>query len=161
MANMLDIKFIRQNQNIVREAIKNKNIDLDLDKLLAADERRRHLLVESESMKAEQNRRSKGPQSPVDLEELKALKEKIKLIENELSCIEEEFEQLMYMVPNIPSEDTPIGKDESENKVLRNWGKIKELGFKPKEHWELGQELDVIDIERGAKGLGCKVVYRK
>ena len=82
---MLDIKFIRQNQNIVREATKNKNIDLDLDKLLAADERRRHLLVESESMKAEQNRRSKGPQSPVDLEELKALKEKIKLIENELS----------------------------------------------------------------------------
>ena len=158
---MLDIKLIRQNQNIVREAIKNKNIDLDLDKLLATDERRRHLLVESESLKAEQNRRSKGPQSPVDLEELKALKEKIKLIVNELSCIEEEFNGLMAMVPNIPSEDTPIGKDESENKVLRNWGKIKELDFKPKEHWELGQELDVIDIERAAKVSGSRFAYRK
>ena len=81
---MLDIKFIRQNQDKVREAIKNKNVDLDLDKLLATDERRRHLLSESESLKAEQNKRSKGPQSPVDLEELKALKEKIKLIESEL-----------------------------------------------------------------------------
>ena len=158
---MLDIKFIRQNQNIVREAIKNKNIDLDLDKLLAADERRRHLLVESESLKAEQNRRSKGPQSPVDLEELKALKEKIKLIVDELSCIDEEFNGLMAMVPNIPSEDTPVGKDESENKVLRNWGKIKELDFKPKEHWELGQELDVIDIERAAKVSGSRFAYRK
>src|SRR3989344_5275778 len=98
---MLDIKFIRQNTNIVREAIKNKNIDLDLDKLLAADERRRHLLVESESMKAEQNRRSKGPQSPLDLEELKALKEKIKLVVDELSCVEEEFERLMMLVPTI------------------------------------------------------------
>ncbi len=65
---MLDIKFIRQNPDIVREAVKNKKANLDVDKLLAADERRRHLLGESESFKAEQNKRSKGPQSPVDLE---------------------------------------------------------------------------------------------
>lgn len=158
---MLDIKFIRNNPEIVRKAIQNKNIDLDLDKLLAADERRRHLMDESESMKAEQNKRSKGPQSPKDLEELKALKEKIRIIVDELSCVEEEFNGLMAMVPNIPSEDTPVGKDESENKVLRNWGKIKELDFKPKEHWELGQELDVIDIERAAKVSGSRFAYRK
>src|SRR3989338_1041534 len=91
---MLDIKFIRQNQGKVREAVKNKRSSLDLDKLLASDERRRHLLSESESLKAEQNKRSKGPQSPVDLEELKALKEKIKLIESELACVEEDFEKL-------------------------------------------------------------------
>ena len=64
---MLDIKFIRNNQDKVREAIKNKKTDLDLDKLLATDERRRHLLSEAETLKAEQNKRSKGPQSPVDL----------------------------------------------------------------------------------------------
>src|SRR3989338_2685030 len=135
---MLDIKFIRNNQEKVREAIKNKKANLDLDKLLATDERRRHLLNESESLKAEQNKRSKGPQSPVDLEQLKALKEKIKLIESELKCVEEDYKKLMMMVPNIPTEDTPIGKDESENKVLRNWGEIKEFDFKPKEHWEIG-----------------------
>jgi len=158
---MLDIKFIRNNQEKVREAIKNKKVDLDLDKLLATDERRRHLLSESESLKAEQNKRSKGPQSPVDLEDLKALKEKIKLIENELKSVEEEYERLMMMVPNIPTEDTPVGKDESGNKVLRQWGKIKDFDFKPKEHWELGQELDLIDSERAAKVSGARFAYLK
>src|SRR3989344_4051977 len=142
---MFDIKFIRNNQDKVREAIKNKKVDLDLDKLLATDERRRHLLSESELLKAKQNKRSKGPQSPVDLEELKALKEKIKLIENELVCVEEDFQKLMLQVPNIPSEDTPVGPDESGNKILRQWGKIKNFDFKPKEHWELGQQLNILD----------------
>src|SRR3989344_6926751 len=158
---MLDIKFIRQNQEKVRDAIKNKNVDLDLNKLIAIDERRRHLLGESESLKAEQNKRSKGPQSPVDLEELKALKEKIKLIENELKLVQEEYECLMMVVPNIPTEDTPAGKDESGNKVLRKWGKIREFDFKPKEHWELGQELDLIDSERAAKVSGARFAYLK
>lgn len=158
---MLDIKFIRQNPDKVRGAIKNKNVDLDLDKLLVADERRRHLLGEAESGKAEQNRRSKGPQSPVDLEELKALKEKIKMIENELKSVEEEFERLMMLVPNIPSEDTPVGKDESGNKVLRQWGKPRQFDFKPKEHWELGEALDLIDNERAAQVSGARFTYLK
>src|SRR3989344_7056771 len=119
---MLDIKFIRQNQDKVREAIKNKKAGLDLDKLLVSDERRRHLLSEAETLKAEQNNRSKGPQSPVDLEELKALKEKIKLIEGEFKSVDEEYEKLMVRIPNIPSEDTPVGSDESWNKVLKKWG---------------------------------------
>src|SRR3989344_5281190 len=159
--NMLDIKFIRNNQEKVREAIKNKNVDLDLDKLLAADERRRHLLSESEALKAEQNKRSKGPQSPVDLEELKALKEKKKLVENELACVEEDFGKLMSQVPNIPSEDTPVGPDESGNKILGQWGKIKNFDFKPKEHWELGESLDLIDSERAAKVSGARFTYLK
>ncbi|MEK7121673.1 MAG: serine--tRNA ligase, partial [Patescibacteria group bacterium] len=158
---MLDIKFIRQNTEKVREAIKNKKVDLDLDKLLATDERRRHLLNESELLKAEQNKRSKGPQSPVDLEELKAIKEKIKVMQNELACVEEDFEKLMLQVPNIPTEDTPVGKDELGNKVLRKWGKIREFDFKPKEHWELGQELDLVDSERAAKVSGARFAYLK
>ena len=158
---MLDIKFIRNNQEKVREAIKNKKSNLDLDKLLATDERRRHLLSESESLKAEQNKRSKGPQSPVDLEELKALKEKKKLIENELACVEEDFDKLMSQVPNIPSEDTPVGPDESGNKILRQWGKIKNFDFKPKEHWELGEALDLIDNERASKVSGARFTYLK
>ncbi len=158
---MLDIKFIRQHQEKVREAIKNKNVDLDLDKLLAIDARRRELVESSEALRAEQNRRSKGPQSPVDLEELKALKEKIKLIDNELKSVEEEFERLMMIVPNIPSEDTPVGTDESGNKVLRQWGKIRSFDFKPKEHWELGESLNLIDNERAAKVSGARFTYLK
>lgn len=156
---MLDIKFIRNNPEVVRRAIQNKNINLDLDKLLAIDARRRELIESSEALKAEQNRKSKGPQ--FNMEELKVLKEKFKVMEHELACVEEEFWQPMLQVPNIPTDDTPVGKDESDNKVLRQWGKMPEFGFKPKEHWELGQELDVLDVERAAKVSGARFIYRK
>lgn len=156
---MLDIKFIRNNPDVVRNAIKNKNVDLDLDKLLALDARRRELIESSESLKAEQNRKSKGQQ--FNIEELKTLKEKFKVMEHELFCVEEEFIQLMLQAPNIPTDDTPIGPDESYNKVLRQWGNLPQFDFKPKEHWELGQELDVIDIERAAKVSGARFAYRK
>ena len=181
---MLDIKFIRNNPEVVRKAIQNKNINLDLDKLLAIDARRRELMESSETLKAEQNRKSnigkgllpggdsaeggdirkrsgiyKSPQ--FDIEELKTLKEKFKVMEHELTCVEEEFNQLMMQAPNIPSDDTPIGSDESGNKILRQWGEIPKFRFKPKEHWELGQELDVIDVERAAKVSGARFAYRK
>ena len=156
---MLDIKFIRNNSEVVRKAIQNKNIDLDLDKLLALDARRRELIESSETLKAEQNRKSKGPQ--FDVEDLKALKEKFKVMEHELTCVEEEFSQMMLQVPSIPSDDTPIGPDESGNKILRQWGEVPKFDFNPKEHWELGQELDVIDMERAAKVSGARFAYRK
>ena len=156
---MLDIKFIRQNQEVVRKAIQNKNVDLDLDKLLALDIRRRELIESSEALKAEQNRKSKGPQ--FNVEELKSLKEKFKVMEHELICVGEEFGQLMLRVPNIPSDDTPIGPDEFGNKVLRQWGKLPQLDFKPKEHWELGEKLDLIDNERAAKVSGARFTYLK
>src|SRR3989344_3716640 len=157
---MLDIKFIRQNSDLVREAIKNKKVSFDLDKLLAADERRRHLLSEAETLKAEQNKRSKGPQSPVDLEELKALKEKIKLIEGELKCVEEDYDKLMLQVPTIPSKDTPIGQDENGNvEVFRT--KIPEFKFKPRDHVELAKALDIIDFDRGVKVSGFRGYYLK
>jgi len=158
---MLDIKFIRENSEIVRKAIQNKNINLDLDKLLSADERRRHIMQEMEQSRAEQNKRSKGPQSLENIEELRDMKEKIKLLEKEFEIVNQEFNGLMLQVPNIPSDDTPIGKDESENKILYKVGKIPSFDFKPKEHWELGQELDVIDLERAAKVSGARFAYRK
>lgn len=158
---MLDIKFIRQNQEKVREALKNKKSDLDLDKLLASDERRRHLLGESETLKAEQNKRSKGPQSPVDLEELKALKEKIKLIEGELKCVEDDYEKLMMMVPNIPTDDTPIGNGEAENVVSKKVGEPRQFDFPVKDHWQIGQDKDLIDKERAAKISGSRFAYIK
>jgi len=158
---MLDIHFIRENSEIVRKAIQNKNIDLDLDKLLAADERRRHVIQEMELSRAEQNKKSKGPQSPEELEKLRGMKEKIKLLEKEFGIVEDEFNSLMLQIPNIPSDDTPIGKDESENRILYKVGELPKFSFKPKEHWELGQELDVIDMERAAKVSGARFTYRK
>ena len=134
---MLDIKFIRQNPEVVRKAIQNKNSSLDLDKLLAADERRRHVLQEYEQLKAEQNKGSKGPQSPERIDELRAIKEKIKLLEKELEVVEVEFSELMLLVPNIPTDDTPVGKSEAENKVVKEVGKIPKFDFQPQNHWEI------------------------
>src|SRR3989338_7985501 len=158
---MLDIHFIRENSELVRKAIQNKNIDLDLDKLLAAEERRKHVIQEMELSRAEQNKKSKGPQSPEELEKLRGMKEKIKLLEKEFGIVEDEFNSLMLQIPNIPSDDTPIGKDESENRILYKVGELPQFDFKPKEHWELGQELDVIDMERAAKVSGARFAYRK
>src|SRR3989344_5980984 len=158
---MLDIKFIGENKEIVREAIKNKKANVDVDELLELDKKRREIIEASESLKAEQNRRSKGPQSPEGIEELKKLKENFKEAEKNLIETDSKFHELMLKVPNIPSEDTPIGQDESANKVIRQIGKIPEFSFKPKEHWELGQELDILDSERAAKVSGARFVYMK
>ncbi len=160
-STMLDIKFIRNNPDIVKKAIKNKKVDLDLDELISVDEERRKILGEVEALKAEQNQRSKGPQLPADIEGLKELKNKIKKLDDELATVEKKFETLMEAVPNIPTEDTPVGSDESGNKVLRQWGDPKKFSFKPKEHWKIGEELDLIDNESASRVSGARFTYLK
>ncbi len=159
---MLDIKFIRDNPELIKEAVRKKRVNFDVEKLLAVDERRRHVLGELEAKRAKQNSGSRGgPKSPVELEELKKNKEEIKILEEEMRHGEEDFEKLMMQVPNIPSDDTPEGPDASGNKVLRQVGKLPQFDFKPKEHWELGQTLGVIDIENAAKVSGTRFAYLK
>ena len=158
---MLDIKFIKQNPEIIREAVRKKGIDFDVDKLLAVDERRRHLILEAETLKAEQNKRSKGPQSPVDLEELKVMKEKIKVIQDELSCIEDDYNNMMLLVPNVPDPSVPEGKTDADNKEIRTWGKIPKFKFPIKDYTQLMQDLDLVDVERGAKVSGFRGYFLK
>ncbi len=159
---MLDIKFIRENSELVKEAARKKGVNVDVDALLAVDERRRHILKELEEKRAKQNTASRGgPKAPTELEELKKLKEEIKVLEEEIKHVEAEFEALMLKIPNVPSEDTPVGKSERENKILREVGKPTAFDFKLKEHWELGLDLDVIDIERASKVSGARFAYLK
>lgn len=159
---MLDIKFIRQNPELVKEAARKKGVKVDINQLLAVDERRRHILRELEQKRAEQNKGSTGgPKSPAEIEKLKKLKEEIKLLEEELGHVEKDFEEILSKVPNIPSDDTPVGHDESGNKVVREWGKIPVFDFKPKEHWQLGQELGILDIEHAGIISGTRFSYLK
>lgn len=158
---MLDIKFIRQNPDVVKDAVKKKRLDFDVDKLLAVDERRRHVMQEFEQLKAEQNKKSKDKLKSAQIEELKLVKERIKVLKDELDLVEKEFNELLLKVPNIPSADTPLGSDENSNKVLRQIGKQPKFEFQPKEHWELGQRLDIIDTERAAKVSGARFAYMK
>ncbi len=158
---MLDIKFIQKNKEVVKEAVKNKKAKVDIDELLEVDKKRRETIEASEVLKAEQNSKSKGPQSSENIEGLKQLKSKFKELESSLTEIESKFNELMLKVPNIPSEDTPVGPDESANKVIRQVGKIPQFSFKPKEHWELGHDLDILDTERAVKVSGARFVYMK
>lgn len=162
---MLDIKFIRENKEKVKEAAKNKNIKVDIDELLKLDEERRGLKKKIDDSRTERNKLAKNVKTSrpdeKTLAEGKKLKEQIAGLEKEYNEIEEKYNKLIFAVPNVYSDDTPIGPDESGNKVIKQVGKIPNFKFKPKEHWQLGEELDVIDMARGVKVSGTRFGYLK
>ncbi|OHB16981.1 MAG: serine--tRNA ligase [Parcubacteria group bacterium RIFCSPLOWO2_01_FULL_40_65] len=159
---MLDIKLIRRNPELIKEGLKKRNFDIGLvDKVLELDERRRHVLKELENERAEINKKSKGMPSPAEIENLKKVKEKIKILENELGLIEKDFNAAMYYLPNLPLPDVPVGKNEKDNKVLYEVGKKPKFNFEPKKHYEIGESLDIIDTQRAAKVSGSRFGYLK
>jgi len=153
---MLDIKFIRENTAQVKEACDKKQVKVDIDRLLELDKKRRELLQEIEALKSKKNKLGKD-----DIKEAKKLKSGIKEIEPKLDKTEKEFEELMRMVPNIFSKDTPIGKDESDNKVIRQVGEKPKFDFQPKDYLEIAEKLDIIDVKRAAKVSGTRFGYLK
>ena len=152
---MLDIKFIRNNPEKVRDACKKRGVDLDVEKIVSLDAKKRELLQEIESMKAEQNKLGKE-----DIAKAQALKADIKTKEPLLKEVDEELQKLLLLLPNIPQEDVPTGNEEA-NVVLRQEGKLPKFSFEPKEHLALGEALDVIDVERAAKVSGSRFAYIK
>ena len=153
---MIDIKLLRENPDKVKRGIKNKEVDIDIDRILKLDKKRRELIQQIENLKAEKNKLIAK-----DIEKGREIKEKIKNLEPELKEIEKEFSNLMLQVPNLPLDDVPIGKDESENKVIREFGKKPKFGFKPKDYMELAEKLDIIDVKRAAKVSGTRFDYLK
>ncbi|MDP3997505.1 MAG: serine--tRNA ligase [bacterium] len=162
---MLDIEYIRENTEKVKEACRNKNLAVDVDRLLVLDKQRRKFRFALDEVARKRNelaRQAKGDKPDQQIiEEGKKLKEKAKSAEDKLKEAEQEYNNLMLALPNIPTDDTPVGKDESANEVIRSVGDKPQFDFEPKEHWELGQDLDVIDLERAAKVTGARFVYLK
>lgn len=165
---MLDIKFIRENTEKVKEAIRNKKVDLNLDALLDLDKRRVEMMQEIEGLQSLKNdineliQKAKTDEERKEIiERGKEIKLKLEKIEPELKKTKEEFEELMLKVPNVPSDDTPVGIDESENKILRTVGDVPSFDFKAKEHWVLGEELGVIDTEKATQVSGARFAYLK
>lgn len=162
---MLDIKFIRQNPDIVKKAAKDKNVTVDVDKLLALDERKRHLQGELDQANSFRNaiaQASEGNKpAPDQIAEGKKYKEQASELEKEVFIVEQELKELLYAVPNIPTEDTPVGPDETHNKIIKEWGEKQEFSFKPKPHWELGESLDILDNKRAVKVSGARFSYFK
>ena len=158
---MLDINFIRQNPDKVKEGCRKKQVKVDIDRLLELDKKRRELLKELEDLRAEQNKISKEAINKEQIEKAKELKEEIRKIEPELKKIEKEFNDLMLQVPNLPQEHVPEGKDERENVVLRKVGEKPRFGFQPKDYLEIAENLGLIDIKRASKVSGSRFGYLK
>jgi seryl-tRNA synthetase len=159
---MLDIKFIRENPDKVKEGIKKKQAKVDIDRLLELDKKRRELLQEIEGLKAEQNKISEqGKGSQEQREKAKEIKWKIKDLEPVLDKVKEEFDKLMRQIPNLPLDDVPVGEGEKDNKVLREEGEKPKFDFKLKDYLEIAEKLDIIDVKRAAKASGSRFGYLK
>lgn len=165
---MLDIKFIRENKEIVQEGAKKKFVDVDIEKLIALDSERLKQLKEVEDLRSEVNRVSNDVATEKDsvkrmqlIDEMRGVKEDIKQKEEKLKAIMEEWQKMMLQVPNVTSPDVPVGSDESGNVVIRSWGDKPTFDFKPKEHYEIGEKLDIIDNQTAAEVSGARFTYLK
>ncbi|MDP8230453.1 MAG: serine--tRNA ligase [Candidatus Gorgyraea atricola] len=151
---MLDIKFIRENPDIVKKAIKNRGLKIDIKELLDLDAERRKILAEVEVLKSDKNKVSKGGKpSPDVIANMKAISQKVADLDGKVGQISQKISTLMLNIPNIPHKSIPVGRPEA-NKVVRKWGNIPKFDFKPKSHIELGQNLDILDFPRSAKISG-------
>ncbi len=165
---MLDIKFIRQNPEKVKIACKNKEVKVDINRLLEVDKKRRDALMALEDMLAQKNKASKQiPRVKNEKERQKIILEMKELDRNSdrlnknLKETEKEFVDLMYQIPNLPLDDVPVGKDEKDNVVLKEVGERLKFDFKAKDHLEIGEKLDIIDIKRAAKTSGSGFGFLK
>ena len=160
---MLDIKFIRENKDLVKSAAKKKHIEIDIDRLIEVDDERRKKIAVYEEKKAEQNKVSDEIAQITDSKEgehqiskMKMLKEALATYEAELKDTMKEWQHLMVRVPNIPDMSVPEGETEADNKELRTWGDKPEFSFEPKSHMKLMGNLNMVDFERGTKIAGFR-----
>lgn len=162
---MLDIAYIRENSEKVKQGIVNKNLNPEIvDKVLNSDTKRRDLIGQIEVIRAERNKLNdelKSVRTPELMAKSGQLKEKLQTLEPELRQVEDEYTTLMLQVPGVPLDEVPVGKDSTGNEVIRTWGEVPQYNFSPKTHIELGESLDLIDIERGSKVAGFRGYYLK
>lgn len=166
---MLDMKFVRDNPELVIEAVKKRNGSLDLGEFLALDRQRRELTQQVEALKKERNNASQaigrlkkaGQDASQQQQEVRAIGDKIAADDRALKEIEQRLRDILLLIPNIPAADTPLGSDDSANPVIRTWSEPTKFPFTPKPHWEIGEGLGILDFERGVKVSGARYVFYK
>ena len=166
---MLDIKYLRQNIELVRKKMKERNQSIDLNRFLLLDKERRDILLEVETLRNERNDASKKigelkkkkTDASALIAKMSEVSEKIKGLDENLKVTEEEFNNFVLMIPNIQHESVPIGQSSDDNPILRSWGKKPAFAFEPKAHWDIGESLNILDFARGAKIAGARfTLYR-
>ncbi len=158
---MLSIDFIINNKNKVKEALKNKNREADVDKIISLDKKRRELILHSESLRRERNLIAKKHGEKSSIQRGKKIKAQLKLVDGELKRVKDELNNLLSYLVNIPLDSVPVGKDESGNVEIKRWGEIPKFDFTPRSHIEIGESLDLFDTKRGVKVSGFRGYFLK
>ena len=166
---MLDIKFVREHLDEVRQMLKNRCNSLNLDAFEGLDKKRRELLQETEALKGSRNTVSKeisqmkkaGENADDKIREMREVGDRISALDAELRNVEGELRDILLHIPNMPKADVPIGKDDTENPEVRKWGEPKKFAFAPKAHWDIGADLGILDADRAAKVTGARFTFYK
>ena len=168
---MLDIRLIREKPEKVKAAMKTRNKDMDalVDEILDIDKKVRELTQKADALKAQQNAASKdiprikkeGGDISEIMTKMNAIKEEVKVLDAEKAVLAEKQKTMMYEFPNVPSDQTPIGKDDSENVEIRKFGEPRQFDFEPKAHWDIGADLGILDPETAAKVTGTRFHFYK
>ncbi|MBO4934945.1 MAG: serine--tRNA ligase [Clostridia bacterium] len=166
---MLDIRRIRADLEGCKKRLAGRNGNYDLDALLAADDERRALIAEADAKKQQLNavskdigiRKSRGEDASEDMAQMKALSDSIKEYDVKLREAEEKVRNMLLSIPNIPNDSVPVGPDDTYNQEIRRVGEVRDFGFEPKPHWELGEKLGILDPDRAAKVTGARFHFYK
>lgn len=166
---MLDLKFIRANVDLVKAAAAHKGVVVDVDRIVDLDAERRAALTEVEQLKARRNQASgevarlkkAGQDAGAIIAEMQEVSARVKALDDRVREVEDELNNLLLTVPNIPDSDVPVGPDETHNVEIRRWGTPRRFDFAPRPHWDIGAGLDGLDFERAAKVTGSRFVIMK
>jgi len=164
---MLDIRYIREQTDRVRQKMAERGQAVDLDGLLRVDQERRRLVVEVDELKHRRNAASdeitrlKQQRQPADplLAEMKQVSNSIKQLDEQMRSLDEQLQERLLNLPNLLHDSVPVGKDEKENKEIRRWGARPFMDFPPRSHWEIGEKLGILDFERAARVTGARFVF--
>ena len=166
---MLDARYVRDNVEHVRAALKKREYEFPLRDFLAIDERRISVLKEAEELRNRRNvvseeigrKKRRKEDAEVELKEMKGVSDRIKSLDEQLRSLEEETVALLLTIPNVPDESVPVGKDETDNVEIRRWGAPGEFDFEPLNHWDIAEPLDIVDFERASKIAGARFALMK
>lgn len=164
---MLDIKFVRDNPEVVQQALANRGTAVNLDSFLALEKKRREVLSEVEALKSRRNTvsqevsRLKRARENADelIVQMRGVGDQIATLDSQVKEIETALQEIIMTIPNIPHASVPVGKDENDNPEMRKWGTPRQFDFEPLPHWEIGEKLGILDFERGGKVSGARFTF--
>lgn len=164
---MLDMKFVRENPELVMDAMRKRNANVNLDEFLELEKKRRELTLQVEALKSQRNAASQeigkmkkaGENADAQMAEVRALGDKIAEDDKGLKDIEARLKEILMTIPNMPAADTPVGSSDADNPVVRTWREPAKFAFEPQAHWDIGEKLNILDVERAGKVSGARFTF--